>query len=380
MENHDSRIAHPHEASTDERASSDQPRADGFGFEPIPLRYRRDGLTPEKQRDYVEALADCGVAREAAARIGVSEQAVGRARRRADAKSFDLACEAAVRFGARKIRSIAFERAIEGTIRRHYYHGELKSEERVFDNRLLIYLLGKLDRLIEPPARADQVAANWESWMEAIEQGLPAPPGPKPAAVEQSAHPAEFDGNEVWEDDYGTWWTEFPPPPGFAGEEEGSFGEDDYRRTLSPEEQAVIDSDSAEDRADELAFEAARRDRYFGFVAGGPEAEVFSPREAETYETSAPQAPNPELVSGSISPSPGPDEGEEAPAETATSALEEAGLSGPFEPAAAPAAGAEEAGPVARAELYEPSWLCTGSARQDHSTESSDGARAPRDE
>ena len=175
MENHDLRIAHPHEASTDERASSDQPQAEASAFDPIPLRYRRDGLTPEKQRAYVEALADCGVAREAAARIQVSEQAVNRARRRADAKSFDLACEGAVRFAARQVRSIAFERAIEGTIRRHYYHGELKSEERVYDNRLLIYLLGKLDRHLEPPAEAEAVVADWEPWMEAIEQGLPAP-------------------------------------------------------------------------------------------------------------------------------------------------------------------------------------------------------------
>jgi hypothetical protein len=135
MEHQDPRIAP--EAATDEPASSPPPQGDSHfspppdenaappcakvtvpipDFEPIPLRYRQDGLTPEKQRDYVEALADCGIAREAAARIGVSEQAVNRARRRADARSFDLACEAAVRFGARRIRSIAFERAIEGAI------------------------------------------------------------------------------------------------------------------------------------------------------------------------------------------------------------------------------------------------------------------------
>ncbi len=43
-------------------------------FAPVPLRYRDDGLTPEKQREYVEALADTGVGRAAAARIGVSER------------------------------------------------------------------------------------------------------------------------------------------------------------------------------------------------------------------------------------------------------------------------------------------------------------------
>ncbi|HYN22280.1 MAG TPA: hypothetical protein VE078_15070 [Thermoanaerobaculia bacterium] len=278
------------EAATDEPASPDQPAPEGLAFEPIPLRYRHDGLTPARQREYVEALADSGIAREAAARIGVSEQAVGRARRRADARSFDLACEAAVRIAARRIRSIAFERAIEGTVKRHYYHGDLKSEERVYDNRLLTYLLGKLDRQLEPPAEAEAIAADWEPWMEAIEQGLPAPAEPEaPQPVDRGGgkDEAAFDGHEVWQDDDGIWWTEFPPPADFDGEEEGTFGEEDHRRTLSPAEQAVIDADTATDQADELAFETARRDHYFGFAGGSPEAEVFSPRETETYETSA---------------------------------------------------------------------------------------------
>jgi len=278
------------EAATDERASPAQPTPDGRDFEPIPLRYRHDGLTPAKQREYVEALADCGIAREAAARIGVSEQAVGRARRRDDARSFDLACEAAVRIAARRIRSIAFERAIEGTIRRHYYHGELKSEERVYDNRLLTYLLGKLDRLLEPPAEAEAVAADWEPWMEAIEQGLPAPPvlsegeGAEPLGDEEAADEPEeaFDGSELWQSE-GQWWTAFPPPAGFDGMEEGEPGRWGYKRTLSDAEQAVIEAEEAPDRA----AETARRDLYFGFEGGSPGAEVFSPREAETFETSA---------------------------------------------------------------------------------------------
>ena len=33
------------------------------------------------------------------------------------------------------------------------YHGELKGEERVYDNRLLVYLLGKIQHLLEPPPR-----------------------------------------------------------------------------------------------------------------------------------------------------------------------------------------------------------------------------------
>ena len=176
------RSTRPPRLSADESASpstgTDAPvpsAVEGLAFDPVPLRSRADGLTPEKQREFVEALADCGIARVAAARIGVSEQAIARARRRADARSFDLACEAARRIGARRLHDLAWERAVEGTIKQHFYHGELKGEERVYDNRLLIYLLGKTQHLLEPPPEAEAIAADWEPWMEAVEQGLPPP-------------------------------------------------------------------------------------------------------------------------------------------------------------------------------------------------------------
>ena len=272
------------EAATDEPASphpspaaaEDPPDGGGIpDFEPVPLRYRHDGLTPERQRAYVEALADCGVAREAAARIGISEQAVNRVRRRADARSFDLACEAVTRFSARRLRSIAFERAIEGTVKRHYYHGELKSEEVVHDNRLLIYLLGKLDRWLEPPSQVDDVAANWDAWMEAIEAGPPEPD-------DEDAEP-KWHGVEVWRSE-GVWWTEFPPPAGFDGYEEGAFGTRDYKRTLTEAEEAVMEGEAEEERDEKLAEQAERRDLWFGFAGDDLPTDVFSPREAETLK------------------------------------------------------------------------------------------------
>ena len=290
------------EAATDEPASPfpHAPReVAGSGaqelidFDSVPLRYRQDGLTPRKQREYVEALADCGIAREAAARIGVSEQSVNRARRRADARSFDLACEAAIRIGARRIRSIAFQRAIEGTVKRHYYHGELKSEELVHDNRLLIYLLGRIEHLIEPPEKSEAVAENWQLWMDAMEQGLPAPKLPDPYEEEEEeiesevVDPCAPRGDEVWQEDDGTWWTNFPPPAGFEGQEESEPRDMFYKRTLTEPERVAADANEDEEWAAQLAVETVRRDRFFGFASDGPEAEVFSPREAETYETSA---------------------------------------------------------------------------------------------
>ncbi|MET1111479.1 MAG: hypothetical protein ABWX67_08150 [Allosphingosinicella sp.] len=284
MDRTDSRFAPSPETASDDVASPLDPSArdgqDLLDFEPVPLRYRTDGLTPAKQRAYVEALADCGIAREAAARIGVSEQSINRVRRRADARDFDRACEAAHMFGARRLRSIAYERAIEGTLKGHYYHGELVGQERVYDNRLLTYLLGKTEHLLEPPAEARAVCANWEAHMEALEQGLP-PPGER-SSGEESPVQSEFDGSEVWEDDDGTWWTEFPPPAGFRGEEQGDPAEGGYKRRLSAREQAAVDAQIDEQDAEALAEDHARRDRFFGFAG----EKISSPGEAEPYELS----------------------------------------------------------------------------------------------
>lgn len=311
-------------------------------FDPVPLRYRRDGLTPQRQRDYVEALADTGVARAAAARIGVSEQAVARVRRRADARAFDLACEAAQRIGARRLRSIAWERAIEGTVKRHFYHGELKGEEVVYDNRLLIYLLGRTAHLAEPPPETRAVLDDWDGWMEAIERGLPAPPA---AAAESDADADAdleeeeeedfgFDGNEVWKDEDGIWWTAFPPSEDFYGREEGVPGEADYERTLSAAELEAVEAGEDEEYEEKLALQCARRDAFFGFAGErsteGKEARIearareraaadaaalaawaaereqavdgpgiFSSRQAETHETSTAAPASSSAVAGS---------------------------------------------------------------------------------
>lgn len=245
-QNHDSFTP---EAATDEPASP-------FDFEPVPVRARHDGWTPEKQREFIETLADTGIVREAAARVGMTEQSAWRLRRRADAQAFDIAWEAAAPSGARRLHSLAWERAIEGTMKGHYYHGELKSEERVYDNRLLICLLGKTQHLVAAP-RGGRAFRNWEGWMQAIEQGLPEPPPPERDEAD------EFTGAEVWESG-GQWWTDYPPPAGFDGTEERGEGVFGYRRTLSRAEQEVVDAWRAESRAGR----EARRDRYFGFEGG----------------------------------------------------------------------------------------------------------------
>ncbi len=64
-------------------------------FEPVPLRHRRDGWTPERQRRYVTALFETGHMGKAARAVGMTEQSAARLRRRPDAASFARACNTA---------------------------------------------------------------------------------------------------------------------------------------------------------------------------------------------------------------------------------------------------------------------------------------------
>jgi hypothetical protein len=101
----------------------------------------------------------------------------------------------------------------------------------------------------------------------------------------------EHDRFDIWEDgDEGCWVTDYPPPAGFDGFEEGEWGDEDYKRALSPDEQAAIDHDNAIDRAEreserEAALAAAReaRDRAFGFTvhADVPTSAVEQPPQSD---------------------------------------------------------------------------------------------------
>jgi hypothetical protein len=217
-------------------------------FDPVAVSYRSDGWTPERQRAFIEELADCGVVREAAARVGMTEQSAGRLRRRVDAAAFNLAWESALQIGADRLRSIAWERAVTGVAKPRYYRGELVGEERVYDNRLLIYLLGKAERPANFGA-ARCAIDDWDRWMAAIEDGL-AKPMPRPDETARSP---------VWEAEDGSWWTNFPPPAGFDGERHGQPGEEEYRRLLTLEERTSLQAWQAREEAER----SRRRDVYF---------------------------------------------------------------------------------------------------------------------
>jgi hypothetical protein len=187
-------------------------------FDPVPTRPRHDGWTPERQRAFIEHLADTGCVAEAAARVDMTEQSAYRLRRRRDADAFDAAWEAALERGLQRLTAIAFERAIKGAPRRIYYHGELVAEERVFSDRLLIHLLTQARSGLSRSRERARVHEDWESWIENLD------------AADTGAPQGGF---RLWQDEEGDWYTNLPPPERFKGQQFFSFGNPLYRRELS---------------------------------------------------------------------------------------------------------------------------------------------------
>lgn len=107
----------------------------------VPTRPRHDGWTPEKQHDFIAALAESGCITEAAAAVGMSAASAYRLRARPDASHFRQAWEIALDFAVRRLSEAAFSRALNGVSRPIFYQGEQIGERRHYDERLTTFIL-----------------------------------------------------------------------------------------------------------------------------------------------------------------------------------------------------------------------------------------------
>jgi hypothetical protein len=110
-------------------------------FGPVPVRYRHDGWTPDRQLEFIQALADCGCVDQAARAVGMSREAAYALRRRPDAQAFRLAWRAAKDVMVERLDDAAMSRAINGVVVPIFHNGELVGERRHFDERLTMFLL-----------------------------------------------------------------------------------------------------------------------------------------------------------------------------------------------------------------------------------------------
>lgn len=213
-----------------------------------PTRHRDDGWTPERQRGFLEALASSGSVSAAARSVGMSRETAYELRRRADARGFAQAWDAARVLAGEHLLDLAWDRAAMGELRQIYYRGELVGETRHYDNRLLLGLIaqnraalaqGAAGAAVASPAIVAAVASDWEAALDRAERGEalaePVPAGatapPEDDSAEEIAPPLppqiDADGSVMSEAQaldvglYRYWWdaalqcwlTNWPAPP-----------------------------------------------------------------------------------------------------------------------------------------------------------------------
>lgn len=110
-------------------------------FDPVSLRYRRDGWTPQRQVAFIRALAESGCVRDSCRRVGMSPESAYELARRPDAQSFRIAWDVAMDNAVRRIGDEAFSRCIHGVAVPHFYQGQQIGEHRRYDERLTMFIL-----------------------------------------------------------------------------------------------------------------------------------------------------------------------------------------------------------------------------------------------
>lgn len=145
------------------------------GVELEDSRKRLAGWSVERQRVFLCALAETGQVHLACAAARLSARSAYRLRSRSPA--FAAAWETADQLAVGRLSAVAFDRAISGRIEQIWQQGELVAEKRLPSDKLLMWLLARLD-----PRR---FAAPWE---------LRADGPPDPQAEARASFPTQLDG------------------------------------------------------------------------------------------------------------------------------------------------------------------------------------------
>lgn len=118
--------------------------SDPLSFTPVPTAStRRDGWTPDRQRQFIAALAAMGVVAAAARAVGMSATSAYKLRDRPHAESFAEAWNIAVAMAGDRAFEQAMDRAINGVVVPRYYRGEQVGTVRRFDYRLAMKVLDR---------------------------------------------------------------------------------------------------------------------------------------------------------------------------------------------------------------------------------------------
>ncbi len=154
---------------------------------PAPASRRADGWSCERQRIFLEALAE-GATVEAAARlVGLSPASAYAFRQRAHGAAFALGWHAAMLLQRQKLADVLTARAFDGQVDTYTRADGTAVTRHRHDNRLALALLTRLDRLAASEGQGDPhgeaqaarvVAGEWQAYLDVIAaEGGPARAG-----------------------------------------------------------------------------------------------------------------------------------------------------------------------------------------------------------
>lgn len=122
---------------------------DAHGFDPADYKWvpvarkpRKDGWTPQRQVDFIAALADTGCVERAARLVSMTVGSCYRLRRSPGAEPFARAWDAAMAQAARRLVDLAFDRAVNGSAEPVFDKDGHRIGRRMrYNDRLLMFLL-----------------------------------------------------------------------------------------------------------------------------------------------------------------------------------------------------------------------------------------------
>ncbi len=273
--------------------------------------------SPANQRGFLETLSITGNITASASSVGMSKQAAYTYGNRASGAAFRLGWDAAVLLARRRVEGELLERALDGQEEIYERDADTGRVTRTrVHNGLSMAMLARLDRMAlgrgDVPAEtamARIVAQDFDAFLDLIETGgsgatamlfvqardggLYSRVGGAIDAVDDemqdfathgqlaqiSAGPEEDKQPEltpeeeaaqmtIWFcDETQGWRTNFPPPAGFYGIEEGEFGEEAYERELAEDECEAREKQAEVETAPLRAAGEAARLAWFGLEA-----------------------------------------------------------------------------------------------------------------
>lgn len=140
-------------------------------YRPVPRkRTRADGWTARRQREFLTVLAETGCVSEACIKAGVSSRSAYRLRQLPGATAFAAGWDQALRLATLRLTTVAFERAMKGTVREYWKEDHLVATTRTPSDKLLMFLLTHLLPRGEAPSRLDA----FDRTLAEITAGFPA--------------------------------------------------------------------------------------------------------------------------------------------------------------------------------------------------------------